>query len=813
MMGFESYLLSENGDGGGDGSLLNNFNPKDTLLFDYLPFVRFNPDSKQQHHQHKGGFSFSNINNNNNNNNNDSTGEGENMNKTSDSSSSSSSSTTTSSSSADELGVLMIVMINGDIYFYPTDTERLNMLTSKLTQSQSATTQAQTQTSSSTPTQTSSSTSTSNVDSDTGGDTTTKNKYQKMNIALSMNQEHRVHTMDFIEGDSQVSTTPASNGVVGSGEINSKLKDILFNIDSPNPPFRYRRPRKVLLSHDKRLLLIIGCYYKGLRCLTVYKINEEGPNYFQLIFYDTSMAYIDACFSSDSQMLVAILSRFPNYLFFLQLPIAKKLSLDALKLHNQYRQQFCTHNQSTPAPPVGSVDFTGLSNSLYQQQSASFDLWLKSSTVSYDPRKIGPLAIIGPAKNTFGLPFCPTHISCNPTPRLDRIENFEYVTWNDDGLGEYCLWNVSRESQSAAILSNKSMPSLKFEWMTRLIGPIVPDRVWIDKETSPKNYIINMEFSPKGDLVMVIVKRENHDNRSKTANGVGMQVISGNIKAQQQQGREESADEQLKQTGMVGGDPASPWIHVADSVDQILTSKWTESLFFGSGESPSVLIRGVGICEMVSRTSCALFTNGTDEFNHCSNYLQLGRYHRLWMNHMSNIYLITLTPKHNDYIEWQRVFEQKDKAQFKLSLKLVGYNLLDGGGTTGSGGAGGGAAKNADHHTNGHQHHAPAQQTKGSSKQANQKLMNDMLALLSYNNNTISERNGRGEGDAYLGVQLYRCSCCKQTLVKPLICGYCKTVAYCSKQCQHEHWVTHKDSCKQTPAPNPPSLQQHYAQK
>jgi hypothetical protein len=46
---------------------------------------------------------------------------------------------------------------------------------------------------------------------------------------------------------------------------------------------------------------------------------EDTPPYFRLIFYDMSFTFLDACFSPDSKSLVTIPSRYPCFIFLLNL--------------------------------------------------------------------------------------------------------------------------------------------------------------------------------------------------------------------------------------------------------------------------------------------------------------------------------------------------------------------------------------------------------------------------------------------------------------------------------------------------------------
>jgi hypothetical protein len=141
-----------------------------------------------------------------------------------------------------------------------------------------------------------------------------------------------------------------------------------------------------------------------------YQILEQGIEdfYFKLIFYDLSLTFVDACFSPDSCNLIVIPSRFPAFLFMLALPI---ITLKPKKVNTQEFQQI---------------------------QRQKF--------INYEARKAGPVCILGPGKGVFGQPLLMTHISSNIySPNSQSVDEnyYHFVTWNDDGMGEYCLWRIS----------------------------------------------------------------------------------------------------------------------------------------------------------------------------------------------------------------------------------------------------------------------------------------------------------------------------------------------------------------------------------
>lgn len=153
------------------------------------------------------------------------------------------------------------------------------------------------------------------------------------------------------------------------------------------------------------------------------------------MFHDFSFCFIDACFSSDSQSLAVIPSKFPGHIFIIDLPLVN------VSGSNKSKPKF----------------YSGPSN-MHESKSRM--------VISCESRKAGPLIILGPAKGYFGQVLKMTHIACNSN--RDVQEPYHYVTWNDDGLGEYCLWKVFRPETERS----------KFEYYPRLCIPRMSERNW-----------------------------------------------------------------------------------------------------------------------------------------------------------------------------------------------------------------------------------------------------------------------------------------------------------------------------------------------
>merc|ERR1712070_274024 len=52
------------------------------------------------------------------------------------------------------------------------------------------------------------------------------------------------------------------------------------------------------------------------------------------------------------------------------------------------------------------------------------------------------------------------------------------------------------------------------------------------------------------------------------------------------------------------------------------------------------------------------------------------------------------------------------------------------------------------------------------------------------------------------------CHNCMKEIQKPLRCGVCKKVSYCSPECQKSDWSFHKRNCKKPEEPKPKSSPQ-----
>jgi hypothetical protein len=63
-----------------------------------------------------------------------------------------------------------------------------------------------------------------------------------------------------------------------------------------------------------------------------------------------------------------------------------------------------------------------------------------------------------------------SHIAASPCAAGN---SFHFVTWNDDGAGEYCLWSVARPL-------SEGENAYRFDYFPRLLTPRILDKAWYE---------------------------------------------------------------------------------------------------------------------------------------------------------------------------------------------------------------------------------------------------------------------------------------------------------------------------------------------
>jgi hypothetical protein len=184
------------------------------------------------------------------------------------------------------------------------------------------------------------------------------------------------------------------------------------------------------------------------------------------IFFDLTSTILDVCFSPDSKGILVLPALHPGFVFMLKLPLIKDEDKSLTR---------------------GIHYTTSSTASLYQMNRAT--------QIDFEPRIAGPLSIFGPAVGVFGQTIIFTHIASNGRANMNAHfssnypvnmqnstsnqtprEGFSFVTWNDDGLGEYCLWTIF-----------KNQSDYYFRCFPRLISNVF-DLNWL--EVGKKNILI-----------------------------------------------------------------------------------------------------------------------------------------------------------------------------------------------------------------------------------------------------------------------------------------------------------------------------------
>lgn len=150
------------------------------------------------------------------------------------------------------------------------------------------------------------------------------------------------------------------------------------------------------------------------------------------IFFDLTISFVDVCFAPESDGLLVVPKHNPFIVLLLRLP--------------RIQNEKYVINQCGPLP------FRTTSPSLFQVP--------RSQPISFEPRSAGPLCVFGPTVNIFGEPLEISHIESNEYYARDDYDDldeeeeeeeddnscFHFLTWNDSGLGDYCLWHITHHN-------------------------------------------------------------------------------------------------------------------------------------------------------------------------------------------------------------------------------------------------------------------------------------------------------------------------------------------------------------------------------
>jgi len=253
-------------------------------------------------------------------------------------------------------------------------------------------------------------------------------------VALNLSPEFKVFTFAFPHGKGSAASSSSSSGGKGAGKAGAR---------GASSDLARQPPRKILLSPNKRLLLMHGALHKGqnsllvyvppcplsvcvctlLFCMSItrrrhlprlslslsrccsqpcllsaahsfmhlwcpwwscsYQIMEDTPPYFRLIFYDMSFTFLDACFSPDSKSLVTIPSRYPCFIFLLNLNfVLGRVRNQHASSSGTSRHPFKTTHFCAPAPLRGCLGLTSsLRNAAAAQARATTEATQGNGTI------------------------------------------------------------------------------------------------------------------------------------------------------------------------------------------------------------------------------------------------------------------------------------------------------------------------------------------------------------------------------------------------------------------------------------------------
>lgn len=551
-----------------------------------------------------------------------------------------------------------------------------------------------------------------------------------------------------------------------------------------------RRPQRILLSADRRLLLLFGVQHKGQSCAVVYQILDHGSERFRPVFYDLTLSLHDACFTPDSCGLLAVPRAHEGVVLFVRVPrVTDDAAIVGARRNGGARG---------PRQP-------------------------RAKEIQFEPRVAGPLCVFGPAVGCLGKTLsvrhiagddCTLHFSGTGDGSATVAHSksyFSFVTWNDECIGEFCVWTV------------EMLPGceLVYSCEPRLLNPIA-DVNWLLEPDAPKQQILECQFCERGEFLGVMVQRRQF---AKTVhNGIGLCMVTA-LPASFDHGEAAAdvsgwyyktktrtkvtpggkvatarstdlslaaaalvAEEVAKLAGTYQGSSgslgpplfcAAPcWYKVSDQLhgrDSVVCLKWTDTLVLGSLPAFAAVVKGRGLFEMVEYMYGTSFQDLADDFaKSVRNFVQIGKYHRFWVSATGQIRSFVVTPQlTSTHPEWADLFacSQGEIMERRVLGRRFGYFISN---------------VESD---------APAtllQQayTQSRGKAARREAKNSVSE-----GQDIVIAGSKRHCARMEGLHLYRCWACKRTLLKPLQCSRCKSVCYCSDNCQRLHWRVHKQVC------------------
>ena len=559
------------------------------------------------------------------------------------------------------------------------------------------------------------------------------------------------------------------------------------------------RPRKVLLSPNKQLLLILGAYHRGRKSLLVYQIVETYPNPFHLVFYDYAFTYVDVCFTPDSRRLVCITMRHPHHLLVMDLPLIE-----------------CPQNKMYES-----------SNSLFfsatAKKNAEHHVYSKELS-AFQPRSTGPVDILGPSLSALtGQPLVMSHIVGSSDP---SEEAFHFFTWGDGNAGEYCLWSLTRRADTGRCM---------FEVHPRLLAPEVNDAAWLAHPDSPKTRILSASFADAASMRLMVVVRHEKFGRPQD-NGIGIQ----------------SCDLSVLSQGLPLYAPSGfgVWYQVSESLDadDVVCAKWTQPLLIGKEISAAVVLKKKGLFELVSHRCGSAFQASNEAFvGKCSNFVHVGRFHRYWTKDGELRALIVTPQVASSHPEWVDVCRKggdnnsgssnngnnsnnsnsggngnsAELQSARMLARRIGYSIHDvqrennpvSLASLYAARKGAPVAASAAASSSGAANSAPSSAASKKARSSAAAAAAAAAASAVAASGVVSKEARDGgaaadlfatmpepyvsEAEEFVGIHLHRCWCCRAVLLKPLLCSRCAQANYCSQQCQLLDWDFHKTGCRE----------------